>query len=99
MPKKKLPYYDRKGYAHVYANRQPVSLKAPNLCRDIREIVRALRAVLTALPAHAQCPTLLSTALGFDIFTPLNLFYTISLTLDGKHQILLRQDYADCSVC
>ena len=30
MPKKKLPYYDRKGYAYVYANRQPVSLKAPN---------------------------------------------------------------------
>jgi len=30
MPKKKLPYYDRKGYAYVYVNRQPVSLKAPN---------------------------------------------------------------------
>ena len=27
---KKLPYYDRKGYAYVYVNRQPVSLKAPN---------------------------------------------------------------------
>ena len=30
MPKKKLPYYDRKGYAYIYVNRQPVSLKAPN---------------------------------------------------------------------
>ena len=30
MPKKKLPYYDRKGYAYVYVNRQPVSLKSPN---------------------------------------------------------------------
>ena len=30
MPKKKLPYYDRKGYAYVYVNRQPVSLKASN---------------------------------------------------------------------
>ena len=30
MPKKKLPYYDRKGYVYIYVNRQPVSLKAPN---------------------------------------------------------------------
>ena len=30
MPKKKLPYYDRKGYAYVYVNRQPVSLKTSN---------------------------------------------------------------------
>ena len=30
MPKKKLPYNDRGGYAYVYVNRKPVALKAPN---------------------------------------------------------------------
>ena len=30
MPKKKLPYNDRKGYAYVYVNRRPVPLKAPD---------------------------------------------------------------------
>ena len=30
MPKKKYPYNDRNGYAYVYVNRKPVSLKASN---------------------------------------------------------------------
>ena len=30
MPKKKLPYNDRNGYAYVYVNRKPVALKAPD---------------------------------------------------------------------
>ena len=33
MPKKKLPYSDRNGFAYIYVNRKPIALKAPDGAR------------------------------------------------------------------